>query len=169
MATSPVKDPAAGGCPECLTGDLTWLLAQAHFALATELTAAFEPVGVTMREYQVLATALQGSFTQKELADLVGLDKTTMVDTIDELERTGLAERRPSETDRRARVISVTAEGKRKVAQARKVAERVQASVLGTLPGSDRRAFLDGLGRLVTERLSAPVECKRPLRRRRAA
>src|SRR4051812_24258626 len=154
METSSVADPVRTDCPDCLSGDLTWLLSQAHFALANELTAAFEPIGITMREYQVLGAALQGSFTQKELADLVGLDKTTMVAAVDDLEREGLAERHPSESDRRARVISVTASGKRKVAQARKVAEGVQASVLGTLPGSERRAFLDGLGRLVTERLA---------------
>src|SRR5829696_1666873 len=98
-------------CPECLSSDLTWLLSQASFALARELSAAFDPLGVTMRGYQVLATAAAGSLTQKELADRVGLDKTTMVATIDELEEAGLAERRPSKTDRRARVIGVTKAG----------------------------------------------------------
>src|SRR4051812_41002094 len=136
MATSDATAPAE--CPTCLSGDLTWLLSQAQHALATELTAALEPIGVTMREYQVLATAAQGSYTQKELADLVGLDKTTMVATLDVLEAAGLAERRPSAHDRRARVIAVTAAGKRKVVQARKVMQRVQTDVLETLGGRDR-------------------------------
>jgi DNA-binding MarR family transcriptional regulator len=166
MAIEAPSQSAAGDCPECLAGDLTWLLSQAHFALARELTAALEPLGITMRGYQVLATAERGSYTQKELADLVGLDKTTMVVTIDELEEGGLAERRPSSTDRRARVIGVTAAGKRKVTQGRKLVQRVQAEVLGTLPVAERSAFLDALGNLVTHRLSEPVDCKRPLRRR---
>ena len=156
-------------CPECLTSDLTWLLSQASFALARELSAAFEPLGVTMRGYQVLATAGAGSFTQKELADRVGLDKTTMVATVDELEEAGLAERRPSKTDRRARVIGVTRAGKRKVAQGQKVVEQVQADVLSSLPPAERRAFIGALSSLVSDRLSEPVECKRPLRRPRAA
>jgi MarR family transcriptional regulator for hemolysin len=157
-------------CPTCLSGDLAWLLSQAHYTLANEVTAAIEPLGVTMREFQVLKTAVQGSYTQRDLAELVGLDKTTMVATIDDLERAGLAARRPSETDRRARVISVTPAGKRKVAQGRDVVERVQQSVLNSLPAAQREGFLEGLGHLVSERLSAPqVECKRPVRRRRAA
>src|SRR5690349_15223610 len=147
-------------CPTCLSGDLAWLLAQAHYTLANEVTAAIEPLGITMREFQVLKTAIQGSYTQKDLADLVGLDKTTMVATIDELEQAGLAARKPSETDRRARVITVTAAGKRKVTQGREVVERVQHDVLKSLPAARRDDLLEGLGRLVSERLSAPqVEC----------
>ena len=54
---------------------------------------------------------MTGEFTQTEIARMVGLDKTTMVVTVDELEAAGLAERRPSSTDRRARVIEVTKDG----------------------------------------------------------
>ena len=120
----------------CLSGNLGWLLSQAHYALASELVAAFEPLGVSSRGYKVLAAATDGERTQKELADLVGLDKTTMVVTVDELEAAGLAERRPSKTDRRARVITVTKAGERKVAEGRKVVDRVQADVLAALPGA---------------------------------
>jgi MarR family transcriptional regulator, transcriptional regulator for hemolysin len=156
-------------CPTCLSSDLAWLLSQAHYTLANEVTAAIEPLGISMREFQVLKTAINGEYTQKDLADLVGLDKTTMVATIDDLEEAGLAVRRPSDRDRRARVISVTAAGKRKVAQGRDVVERVQQDVLRTLPAAQREGFLEGLGRLVREGLTTPVECKRPVRRRRAA
>jgi MarR family transcriptional regulator, transcriptional regulator for hemolysin len=156
-------------CPECLSSDLAWLLSQASFALTREVSAAFDDLGVSPRGYHVLAAAAAGALTQKELADRVGLDKTTMVATVDELESAGLAERRPSKTDRRARVIAVTAGGKRKVAEGLKVVEQVQADVLGSLPAGERRAFISALSRLVGERLAAPVECKRPLRRPRAA
>ena len=44
---------------------------------------------------------------------MIGLDKTTMVVTVDELERAGLAERQASSTDRRARIIKVTPAGRR--------------------------------------------------------
>lgn len=162
-APAPAKDI---GTAHCLSGNLGWLLSQAHYALASELVAAFEPLGVSSRGYKVLAAATDGERTQKELADLVGLDKTTMVVTVDELEAAGLAERRPSKTDRRARVITVTKAGARKVVEGRKVVDRVQADVLAALPERERKALLDGLGSLVKGRLSAPVECNPPLRRR---
>ena len=150
----------------CFAGNLAWLLYRAHWALAAELTAAFAPLEVSARGYHVLRAALSGEHTQSELAEIVGLDKTTMVVTVDELERAGLAERRPAPHDRRARIIAVTPEGARKVAEGDEVKERVQADVLGELPVRDQQALLDTLGRLVEGRLAEQVECTPPLRRR---
>jgi DNA-binding MarR family transcriptional regulator len=153
-------------CPECLGGNLAWLLGQAHYALLSEVSAAFAPLGISSRGYHVLAAALTGEHTQSDLAALVGLDKTTMVVTVDELEAAGLAERRPSETDRRARVIVVTEAGEGKVAEGREVIKAIQAGVLATLPARQRAVFVDSLATLVRERLAEPVECSPPLRRR---
>jgi len=162
----PTDDLSLEECPDCLSGNLGWLLSQAHFNLVSELAAALEPVGVSNRGYHVLATALGGEYTQKELAERIGLDKTTMVVTVDELEEAGLAERRPSTTDRRARVISVTKAGERKVGEARALMDKIQSDVLTTLPARERKVFLESLGSLVQDRLSEPAECTPPLRRR---
>jgi DNA-binding MarR family transcriptional regulator len=145
-------------CPECLAGNLGWLLTQAHFNLVSEFAAALEPLGVSNRGYHVLATASTGEYTQKGLAEQIGLDKTTMVVTIDELEQKGLAERR--------RVISVTKAGERTVAQGEKIIDRIQGDVLESLPLKERKVFLESLGSLVKERLSHPAADSPPLRRR---
>jgi DNA-binding MarR family transcriptional regulator len=146
--------------------DLCWLLARASYTLTTELTAAFEDLGLSPRAHIVLAAAMSGDHSQTEIARAVGLDKTTMVVTLDELEAAGLAERRPSPHDRRARVIAVTPAGKRKVREAERIAERVRADVLSVLPERDRKVFLDALTRLVSGRLAEPVVCSQPVRRR---
>src|SRR5215213_8711628 len=172
MAVATTKEEAlertktADDCPDCLAENLSWLLTQAHFNLISEIAAAFEPLGVSNRGYHVLATAEAGEFTQKELAERIGLDKTTMVVTVDELEKAGLAERRPSSTDRRARVISVTKAGERKVRQGQEIVERIQNDVLESLPTPERKLFLEALGTLVKDRLAEPAECSPPLRRR---
>jgi len=150
---------------QCFEGNLGWLLYRAHWALASEMTAALAPLGLSGRGYHVLRAALDGEHTQKELADMVGLDKTTMVVTIDELERDGLAERQPAPTDRRARVISVTSAGKRKLTEANAVKEQVQSDVLESLPPSQRKALLGALTDLVEGRLSEQADCS-GLRRR---
>ncbi|WP_196189084.1 MarR family winged helix-turn-helix transcriptional regulator [Conexibacter sp. W3-3-2] len=113
----------------------------------------------------MLQTARAREWNQSELAEAVGLDKTTMVSTMDELEQLGLAERRPAAHDRRARVIAVTAEGARTADRARRVVEETQAAVLAELDESQRRAFLDGLSQLVRTTLAEPAGCT-PLRRR---
>jgi len=134
--------------------------------LTTEFTAALEDSGISPREHSVLATAMTGEFTQTELARMVGLDKTTMVVTLDELEANGLAERRRSRADRRARVIAVTTAGEAKVSEAEVVLARVREDVLSALPASERQVFLRALHRLVCDRLSEPVQCSHPVRRR---
>ncbi len=152
--------------PTSLTSDLCWLLSRASHGLNTELTAALEDLGISPRAHSVLVTALTGEHTQGEIARTVGLDKTTMVVTIDELEAAGLAERRPSSNDRRARVIVVTAAGKRKVREADRVLDQVRSDVLSELAPEDRDAFLRVLGTLACGRLAEPVPCAHPVRRR---
>src|SRR5215475_5720603 len=91
--------------------DMSFLLTHTSHVLATRMNAAFAEIGLTPREYCVLAHAMGGQFTQIELATLADMDKTTMLNTLDFLEDEGYAERRPSPTDRRARVIAVTPAG----------------------------------------------------------
>src|SRR4029078_5866788 len=55
---------------------------------------------------------------QQELWAACGIDRSTMVSLIDQLESAGLANRRPSATDRRAREIAITPKGRRLLAPA---------------------------------------------------
>jgi MarR family transcriptional regulator, transcriptional regulator for hemolysin len=139
MATDTLQAPAR------LASDLCWLLSRASHGLMTEFTSALEDLEISPRAHAVLTTAMCGEHTQSEIARLVGLDKTTMVVTMDELEAAGLAERRPSSTDRRARVIAVTDAGKRKVKQADKVLDRVRSDVLSVLEPGEREVGLPAI------------------------
>jgi len=49
---------------------------------------------------------MEAERTQIQIAELAYLDKTTMVVTVDALEKAGLAQRRQSSTDRRARIVA---------------------------------------------------------------
>jgi MarR family transcriptional regulator for hemolysin len=152
---------------EPLTTNLGWLLSQAAHSLHTRLTAALEDVGISPRSYCVLSKAMTGDYTQIELAHAVGLDKTTMVVTLDELEAAGLAKRLPSTEDRRARMVAVTNAGERTVARAEEVVDAVHAEVLAELPARERKAFVDALNRLVIGGcLSEAADCRQPVRRR---
>jgi MarR family transcriptional regulator, transcriptional regulator for hemolysin len=147
--------------------DLSFLFSQASHVLATQMAAAFAEIDITPREYCVLFHAQEAERTQIQLAKISDLDKTTMVVTVDELEKAGLAERRPSSTDRRARIIAVTEAGERAVAEGMKVADRVHRDVLAALPEDQREMFLDALTGLVGGHLSTPVETEHSVRRPR--
>ena len=152
--------------PSKVDVDLMFLLAQASHALETEMTAELQALGISPRAHCVLTHALRGELTQSQVAEQCALDKTTMVVTMDELEKAGLAERRPCGTDRRARIIAVTKAGERSVAEADAIVARIYAEVLAALPAGQRDAFVNGLAQLVGGRLSTPMKCERPVRRR---
>jgi DNA-binding MarR family transcriptional regulator len=161
-----VKEQAEKECPQCFAGDLGWLLANAGWALTTEMTAALAPLDLTARSLHVLRAASSGEHTQKALSELVGIDKTTMVVTIDELEKDGLAERRPSPSDRRAHVIAVTKAGQRKLAKAEAVQAQVQGEALNALPTAQRKAFVEGLANMLEGLMADLPECTGAPRRR---
>ena len=147
--------------------DLSFLLSHTSHVLNTRLTAALAEIGMTVRGHCVLMHALPGELTQIELAKLSDLDKTTMVVTLDELEAAGLAERRPAATDRRARIVVVTDEGRRVAAAGEQIVDRVHGEVLAALPAADRDVFSSALIQLAAGYLAVPAEGERPVRRPR--
>ncbi|HWI73167.1 MAG TPA: MarR family transcriptional regulator [Baekduia sp.] len=150
MADAPVPATA----PSPLVDNLCWLLSRASQVLTAELTAALADLGLAPRAHMVLLAAESGPYSQTEIARMVGLDKTTMVVTMDELEAAGLAERRPSPTDRRARVIVVTRKGTRLLRKADAIFDAIRGDVLTALPDDQRDVFVDALRGLVGDRLS---------------
>jgi MarR family transcriptional regulator for hemolysin len=147
--------------------DLGFLFNHAGHVVDTELAAKLAELGTTPREICVLGKALDAELTQSRLGELAGLDKTTMVVTMDKLERAGLAERRPSATDRRARIVAVTPAGKKLLAAGQKVVDQAHVDMLSALPEADREVFVRCMSTLVSDRLAKPVTSERSVRRRR--
>ena len=164
MAVAQTTPP--GSADSCLLSNLSWLLGHASHVLATELAVALAPLDLGSRGFCVLASAAGRELTQKDLAAEVGIDKTTLVVTLDELEHHGLARRTTSSTDRRARVICVTEAGLDKLAQGQAIVEAVQRDVLDALPAEERDAFLSALRRLARNRLAEAPACSAAPRRR---
>lgn len=135
--------------PPELADSLGWLLARAGQAVGTALVAALTPLGLTPRELSVLAAAAPLPRPQLGLAVAVGLDKTTMVTTVDGLERRGLVRREQYADDRRIRLVAVTDDGRELLGRASAAAEKVERSVLAELPRGDRDALLPLLRALV--------------------
>jgi DNA-binding MarR family transcriptional regulator len=99
--------------------------------------------GITMWGYVVL-NALQRApqSTQAALAQKVGADKTRIIATLDDLQAAGLISREPDPADRRARLLSITAAGRRVRRGVQRDIQRNEERLLGELPAADRAAFL---------------------------
>ncbi|PZG17220.1 MarR family transcriptional regulator [Micromonospora craterilacus] len=139
--------------------DLMFLLSWASHALRVEHAAGLAELGISPRGHCVLLRARIGGLTQRQIGELCGVDKTTMVVTLDQLEAAGLARRVPSPTDRRARFVEVTAEGERVLDQAQQIAGRLEQDVLAAMPETEREVFLRAIQRLVGGRLSGGGAC----------
>ncbi|HEY3685832.1 MAG TPA: MarR family winged helix-turn-helix transcriptional regulator [Streptosporangiaceae bacterium] len=153
--------------PSRTVPDLSYLLTYTGHVLSTKMTAAFAELDMTPRAYCVLFHADEAERTQAELAAISALDKTTMVTTMDALEKAGLAERRPSSTDRRARIIAVTGKGRDAIAKGTRIADRVHREAIESLPEDRRVVLIEALAALAEGHLSEPVESPTPVRRPR--
>ncbi|MEX0170571.1 MarR family winged helix-turn-helix transcriptional regulator [Streptomyces sp. LMG1-1-1.1] len=147
--------------------DLSYLLDHTSHVLRTRMAAELGGIGLTARMHCVLVHALEEERTQAQLAEIGDMDKTTMVVTVDALEKAGLAERRPSSADRRARIIAVTEEGAKVARESQRIVDGVHESALGSLPEEEREVLVRALNRLATGHLETPVEGPRPARRAR--
>ncbi|AKH85042.1 MarR family transcriptional regulator [Streptomyces sp. CNQ-509] len=164
MTTMPASRAPARTVP-----DVTGILMHTAHVLNTRLSAALTEVGLLQREQCVLVHALAAERTQGQLAELSRMDKTTMVVTVDGLEKAGYAERRPSSTDRRARIIHVTEAGAEVAARGQEVVDRVHQEVLDALPAAQRDVFVAALEGLMAGPLAEPVPSEQPVRRARQA
>lgn len=155
--------------PSRVEPDLSYLFDHAGHVLRTRMAAALAEIGLTARMHCVLVHALEEERTQVQLAEIGDMDKTTMVVTVDALEKAGLAERRPSTHDRRARIIAVTDEGARVAHRSQEIVDGVHRDTLAALPGQDRQTLIRLLTDLVTGPLAEPAEPVVGVRRARQA
>jgi len=109
----------------------------------TRTAQALESVGLTPALFGLLnVLAARPGTNQQELGSAMGIDPSTMVSLIDQLEGAGLAKRRPHPKDRRAREVSITPKGRRLLERGRKLAFGAEDEVLGGLTAAERRELL---------------------------
>ncbi|NKY57556.1 MarR family winged helix-turn-helix transcriptional regulator [Nocardia flavorosea] len=127
--------------------DLAAMLAPLTRTLIAMERPVLESYGLTMWAYSVLVALSRGPARgQGVLAQEIGADKTRIIAVLDDLQDRGLLHRYPDPADRRARLLELTAEGHRIVAQARtEIQSREEQLVLQHLSPADRQVFLSAL------------------------
>ena len=145
MSTRDEPEPGSGPLP-ALAGRLGYLLKHARERLG-ELTAeVLAPFGLTGRQVAVLiAVDDRVPLSQQEVALRLGVDRTTMVDLIDELEDKGLVQRRPDPADRRRNVVALTAVGTATLDRASRATQEAERRFLGSLSADQAAAFREAL------------------------
>src|SRR5512133_3781584 len=98
--------------PKVLADDVGFLMARCGAIAIRSINQALEPLGLRGRQYMVLGLAAEGAgMSQRDIGVLLGLDPSTVVALVDELEHAGFVERQPKPGDRRTRLIAATTAG----------------------------------------------------------
>ncbi|MFB4316519.1 MarR family winged helix-turn-helix transcriptional regulator [Actinomadura sp. 21ATH] len=115
--------------------------------LGRALAAAEVPVlrahGLSMWAYVVLLALDEGPVrSQSALAEAIHADKTRIIGVLDDLQDRGLIERVPDPGDRRVRLLSITAEGRRLRDAAQAAVQEREERLLSRLTEEERATFL---------------------------
>ena len=124
------------------------LLRHAWYGLNQAFRRRIAHTGVTPDQFTALRTILEGDrkgMLQSEMTRLMASDPNTVGSLIDRMEKAGLIERRPHESDRRAYRIRLKPAGQKKYEEVRALAMDLQRDILRALPEKRREAFLSEL------------------------
>jgi DNA-binding MarR family transcriptional regulator len=141
-ASAPQRPPTEP-VPE-LADHLGYLIKHAQLRLAELTTTALAPLGINGRELAVLRVIEgQPPSSQLQIANRMGVDRTSMVALIDTLQSKQLVERSPDPVDRRRNVTILTERGRVTIRDAIIAVETAERSFLSPLSPEDAR----GVGR----------------------
>lgn len=136
---------ATSGLHESLARHTSFLITRVGMAAHKRFAERLEELEVTPRMWGALSVLdAEGTLTQGKLCKLVGMDASSMVSTIDELEAMGLVQRRAHPSDRRAHALHITPAGRTTLGRGRELAQVAQQELLASLT-EDERAQLHRL------------------------
>jgi DNA-binding MarR family transcriptional regulator len=126
-----------------------FLLSQLGYQVSGRFKTLLAPLGLEPRQFLVLrhVARSQGS-SQHALGQALRIPPSRMVSIVDALERRGLVERRANPTDRRARALHLTPEGRGMLARALRLAAEHERAICGDLSPAERDQLLGLLRRL---------------------
>ncbi|KQX44594.1 MULTISPECIES: MarR family winged helix-turn-helix transcriptional regulator [unclassified Paenibacillus] len=126
--------------------------AQRHITRLYDTNLAESGAGLRATQFSILGYLKTGGpKTMMELAELMTMDRATIGHNLKPLERDGLVRIEVSESDRRARIISITDEGLRRVEIGRPGWDRAQAEferLFGTDHAKSMRDMMDEITNL---------------------
>jgi DNA-binding MarR family transcriptional regulator len=130
---------------------LAYLFKRAHLNLAALHEQLLAPFGISAGELAVMMLIqTRAPESQQQIADRLGIDRTTMVEVIDGLETKGLVNRRPDTADRRRKVVELTEPGRSMIPRAIKASDQAEQQLLAGFDDDERATLLAFLRRIAT-------------------
>ena len=125
-----------------MAGHLVRRLNQISVAVFSEHMARLG-IDLTPVQFAALTTINETpGMDQASLAGAIAYDKATLGGVVDRLAGKGLIEHEKSQTDRRARVLMITPDGKALLARTQPVVRALQDDILSGLDAAEKSQFL---------------------------
>jgi MarR family 2-MHQ and catechol resistance regulon transcriptional repressor len=138
---------------------LWWVMTRSHHALRLLAEQSIVNAGPCLTDFAALEALLhKGPLTITQIQDKVLLASGSMTAAIDRLERRGLVVRKSTSSDRRARIVELTQEGKRVAAAYFKKHARDLEDLMSVMSAKEKRqvyASLKKLGLFAAQRLGS--------------
>jgi DNA-binding MarR family transcriptional regulator len=152
MSSDPRREGQELSLPPVLTQSLSVQLNRAAQKSRDLFNRSLQPLNLTSKGFAVLSVLQEGIMcSQMDLGKCLGIDRTTMVSVIDELEQHHFVERTRHPTDRRQHVIILTPRGKEVYQRAQQAAERFEEAYLAPLTAQQRQQLIMLLQLLVDD------------------
>jgi DNA-binding MarR family transcriptional regulator len=136
--------------PESLLDRLSYLLGSLYRRSLELEGEELAHLGIGVKQQAMLTLlADEGPMTQQRLGLRLGIDRTTIVAVVDELQDAGLIERARDPADRRAYLITLTPSGQATQRQGRDRVDRARRALLAGLDEDEQRTLTGLLGRAV--------------------
>jgi MarR family transcriptional regulator, lower aerobic nicotinate degradation pathway regulator len=136
--------------PHRLRGRVCWLVGRASLQAQRLIQDRFAGHDLRKPHYAVLAgLADLGPASQGPLADRLCLDRSDLVTVLDELEAHGLVRRIPDATDRRRKIVQLTAAGETKLAGLDELVFAADDELLAGLTAEERATLVGLLQRVL--------------------
>ena len=148
---TPERQDFAQLIPPEYRGHLGFLLNKAQRALVDEIDTAIGD-GLAARHFAIIGFLQRNpGLRQTDLAGVIGIDRTTTMKVIDELESRGMVKRSPHAVDRRANALSLTDKGREWHTRTLPLLAEQEARFLAPLSEGERTLLQELLLRLVSE------------------
>ena len=139
----------APGLHSALVRNTGYLISRLGFYASKQFAERLSELGLTPRMWGAMNVLdHEGVVSQQQLGRAIGMDPSSMVSTIDELEAKGWVQRRPHPTDRRAHALHITDAGRETLSRGRRLAGGAQNELLAPLDDAERAQLHDLLLRL---------------------
>ena len=136
--------------PEPLADRTGFLLARAHLSSRDRADELLRPLGIVVRHFGLMTVlAAHGPSSQQALARRLSVSPAMITQIVDDVEARRLVERRPNPDDRRSYLVTLTPEGKRTLAAARKSATSAAAEIVARIGEAGDRELHALLRKLV--------------------